>query len=366
MLEILGGTPEGDVLSSTALTLAEALGMDDASLAHLLITRGIRETRSGWVRASASLREAIRRAEAAQDMRAACRAWANLSEVLCVLDPQGAVDAARSAVACGRRVGDHYMLAYAASGLVEALMLTGDWFDAERVYSTAVEDGFVDDPLVAYAMLQLRAWQGDDAGVAGLLQVVEQWAKSADMQDRACLHTARAVAASSGNDGATVLREASLVLEAVDAIAVLTGRWVWPVAADAALAMDDQRTVADLLRWLNDHPVGHVGPRLRAEKLRVEARLLARAGDAAADDAFDAAIRALRRFGAPHLLATGLLDFAEYCAQAGLTAAAEEYTAEALAIAATLNAQPLLRRAELITSAPMSATLTSRVPAPSR
>ena len=123
MLEILAGNPEADQLSTSALSLAEALGLGDGVLAQMFITRGIRHLTSGWVQASASLREAVRRAEAAQDGAAACRALANLAEGLLQVDIGESVSCARRAVAYGRRVGDRYMLAFAAATLVESLLL---------------------------------------------------------------------------------------------------------------------------------------------------------------------------------------------------------------------------------------------------
>jgi hypothetical protein len=113
------------------------------------------------------------------------------------------------------------------------------------------------------------------------------------------------------------------------------------------LALGDHDEVDRLLDWLEAHPPGHIPVVLRAERLRVRARLLSSRVDPAADDAFAAATKALRDLGSPYHLAVGLVDHAQHREAVG-EAGGAELLAEAVQIAQRLRAQPLLQRASLL------------------
>ncbi|MBA2531545.1 MAG: hypothetical protein H0V23_05490 [Nocardioidaceae bacterium] len=155
------------------------------------------------------------------------------------------------------------------------------------------------------------------------------------------------MAASAQGKWADVLTHAERSLSYTDALGLASEstRWVWSIAADAALALGDYAEVERLLGWLDEYPIGHIPPVLRAERFRIRARLLAAQADPEAGAAFDAATKAFRELGSPYHLAVGLLDHAEHLAATGNTGTAQQFAAEADAIAQRLGAKPLTARA---------------------
>jgi hypothetical protein len=127
-------------------------------------------------------------------------------------------------------------------------------------------------------------------------------------------------------------------------------RWSWPLAADAALAMNDTEAAREVVDWLDSQPWGMLPPILRANRARIWAGLLHRSGDSEATEAFVVAVVALREIGSPYHLALGLLDQAEFLAETGEAAVAQALTDEAQVIAEGLGARPLADRARRLVS----------------
>lgn len=121
-------------------------------------------------------------------------------------------------------------------------------------------------------------------------------------------------------------------------------RWAWPVAADAALELDDVTAVEELLDQVLSLPAGNVSALARAEARRVRARLLARQQDPTAPAAFEASTDALRAVASPWHLARGLADHADFCASVGDRLVAQTLADESRQIADGLRARPLLAR----------------------
>jgi hypothetical protein len=171
-----------------------------------------------------------------------------------------------------------------------------------------------------------------------------------DPQDAAEAATALAAAAAAGSDHAGAFAYARQAL----AHAAILGprhdgiRWAWPIAADAALALDLSDELSQLLLWLDERPPGQVPAVLRAERLRLLALCRTRRGEPGARATFDAAVQAFREVGSPYHLAVGLLASAEdRAAREGAEAAAPEVS-EAQTIAVRLGAGPLLERASVL------------------
>lgn len=95
---------------------------------------------------------------------------------------------------------------------------------------------------------------------------------------------------------------------------------------------------------LDNHPPGRVPQVLRAEALRIRARLVVSGSDGDATMAFDLAVNALREVGSPYHLAVGLLDYAEHSAANGALESARRLAVEAEAIAERLSAKSLVER----------------------
>ncbi len=362
-----GNASEADRLSAAALAQAQMLDTPDAVFADLFDTRGITHSIAGrTVQAAASFREAIRRAEAAHDSVRAADAHSNLADTLISTDPSAAADAARAALAHARRIGNTYSAAHASGNRMQALLMTGDWFGARHVHETASSEHEPDDHpwafVIAHTAAVLHALSGDTTQLAGSLTVVEH-AGSEDPQDRAGVATAIAAAAALAGDHQLALHHAQRALD--DGLAAGPRsdavRWAWPFAADAALALVDHAEVRRLLDWLDEHPPGHLPPVLRAERLRIRARLVATTDDPEAGATFETAAAALRDLGSPYHLAVGLLDQAEYLADTGVADVPRQLADEAALVATQLDAKPLLARVERLLSASPAAHSSDRL-----
>ncbi|MBA2455374.1 MAG: hypothetical protein H0V48_02365 [Nocardioidaceae bacterium] len=242
-------------------------------------------------------------------------------------------------------------MGFATANLIQALLMTGRWDDARQAYTTAIsQDDLVDDGAVAQSAALLHALSGDRAKLAAVVTTVEQWADTEDPQDRAGIATAHAAAAVSTGDHKQALHHAQQALDFGDALSLRGDavRWAWPIAADAALALGDETEVNQLLDKLNRHRPGHLPPVLRAERLRISARLLAGESNLAASETFDAATQAFRDLASPYHLAVALLDHAEFVAAFGDSTTAQKFAAEAEAIAQRLRARPLHGRAHTL------------------
>ncbi len=359
----MGNTSEAERVSAQALVVAEALGVPDDVFAELFIIRGIVHSFANQpVQSAANIREGIRRAEGLQNSPAAARGQLNLSDTLLSVDPQAAAEAARAGMAHSRRIGYLDLVAFAAANLIQALLLTGDWDGARQVYTTAIrEDGLDQHRALAACAALLHAMSGS-RDLAEVLTVLRDDATE-DPQERAMTATALAAAAALAGHHQQSLDQAAQAVGFGEALGLRNEgvRWAWPIAANAALALGDPAEVRSLLEWIGEYPSGHTPQVLRAEKLRIEARLLATEGKSAAEAAFGAAVTAFRQLGSPYHLAAGLLDHADYLADTGDRQTARQLAAEADAIAANLSAVPLQGRARRHTgsSAPIAGQATT-------
>jgi class 3 adenylate cyclase/tetratricopeptide (TPR) repeat protein len=350
-----GNAVEAEQMTAAALAQAQALDLPDDVLSGLFTRRGIAHAMANRrAQSSANLHEAIRRAEAAHNSAATGAALLNLGEVEFTNDPAAAADTSRLAVAHCRHVGDRYRLGTAAGNLISALVLVGEWDEAWSVYMTGVhEDRLGGDVLFDFIGVLLSAFAGHETELAALLPRIQRSADSEDPQDLSAIALALAAEAMYHGRHIEALSHAkrSLTHGQVYGPSHESIRWVWPIAADAALALGEHTEVRRLLEWLDAYPPGHIPPVLRAERLRIRARLLAIENNPEAGSAFDAAIKAFRDFGSPYHLATALLDHADYLADGADPGRAQEVAAEANAIAEQLGAQPLMERGRPLTDA---------------
>jgi hypothetical protein len=179
--------------------------------------------------------------------------------------------------------------------------------------------------------------------------LLDRFADTEDPQELAAAATSRAVAATSEADVTAAGSHAERALSYAEALGQGSATlWAWPIAADAALAVGDLAEANRLCTWLDEHPLGHIPPVLRAERLRIRARLAAAHGDSDVGVAFDAATQAFRNLGSPYHLAVYLLDQADYLSATGNPPTAEQLAAEAEEIAHGLGARPLLERTGLL------------------
>ena len=354
VLEATVGAPEAGDIIKQALDHAEALDVPDHLVGYLFIARGIHEAQRDHRRqALASLREAIVCEELSGDGATLARALTNLCSVLMLTDHRRAPEPGREAVAHARRIGDQGILPVCLGNLLEAQILVGDWQDADataREINDTMADagGMTETPLILAVAFQavFQALRGRTDEARGLIQALDDGPVSEDPQDLAVVELARAFAATSIGDAATASAPAR---EALTHVAVLgigadLTCWIWPLAADVALRLGDLEQTEQLLRQLDQHPVGHLPALLRAERRRIAGRLLAARHDPGAVDALRRAVEAFREVGSPYHLAVGLLDNAEVAQAVGDAQEAAIAATEAQAIADRLGATPLHRR----------------------
>ena len=366
MAELWAGNPESQALAHEALARAQEIRLDDRSLSRLLITAGMC---ASWhdqrIEAIALMREAMRRAEMCQDHRNYVAAALNLADTLLENDPHGAVEAARTAVAQGRRVGNAFLIPTAVSNLVQGLLLTGEWDEAERELAASVDADNVHS-MFAYSLALLHGLRGQLDDLDDLVAVVTESARPEDAQFQALLMTTRAVASWARGDYSDALAQATSTL----ALASQLGcsheviRWTWPIAVEASLAFGDLTEAEKWLDWIDEFPVGHLADVQVHERARMRARFLAAKGDPDAEAAFETAVAGLRAWVSPYHLALALLDQAEFLAKLGKVEQAEMGAAQAREIGTRLGCEPLVSRAQSLAPADLQVPeQTVRIPA---
>jgi class 3 adenylate cyclase/tetratricopeptide (TPR) repeat protein len=339
---------EAHQLSTEAFRLAQALGLPLSSYVSLFTNSGIvHDASNRHVEAVAAYREAARLAELAGEINLQAMAQLNLSDSLTAQGEWGeAVDAAQVAVTLLRRSGSA-MWTFAAGNAMQALLFAGRWEEAADMVRTADADGGTIDPYFAWCTTLLEALRGNVEACGPLVAMVETMADSEDPQDRSTIAMTRCIIAAGQGDSHRAAEQGRVAITEGEKAGVASEgiRWCWPIAADAAFELHDLDEVQRLLAWADSKPEGHLHPVVRADRLRIKARLLAERGDATAAETFDAAVRTLREMQTPYHLAIALLDQAGYLADAGDGEQAQRLTDEAQLIAERLGAQPLLARA---------------------
>jgi len=354
-LEVFAGSPDADRLSTEALTLGQALGVDTDQLGGLLVTRGIYLAMDGRLpQAIAYFREGARLATQAGDHITLGRALLNLSDPLAVTDAAAAAEAARTAAGHLRRAGARDYLAVAISNLAQALLIFGDWDTAEAELSQATDaDGLADNEFLASYRGWLAALRGDAATAQAMLAAMPDLRASEEPQDKARISLVEAFTAASRGQPQDALRLARGTLAHVGALGISSEhlRWAWPLAARAAHELGDTAATGELLALLDACQPGHLAPMQRAERDLVRARLAAADDPQVAAEAFADAVGSLRELSTPYHLAHGLLDHAQFLTRLHDAQATEAAIGEARDIARNLRCRPLLDRAARLTSA---------------
>jgi hypothetical protein len=335
------------------LTLAQALDVPASGLLELFITRGIAaEVQIRHAEAVADFEYAARLAERIGETDRWAIAMLNLANALRVTDPAASAVAARGAVERARQLGNRYNLSAAVANLAVALLLTGEWDEAERVVrNSAQSDGFepgsVEFVYIAMYGIVLPALRGDRAAIDESTADLDAARASEDAQEISIALIVDMFQAMGRGEWREALACAQLVLAYADTLGIASESvvWAWPVAVRAAFLINDAATVDELLAQLDGYPVGHVPRLLRAERSLARAKRRAASGDPDADAALAAAVTELRAVGSPYHLAYGLLDRAEHLVTVGQAGEAEPLRAEVRAIGERLRAPVLLELA---------------------
>ncbi len=352
-LETFAGAADADRLTDDALALGQELGVSRDILAELLITRASWHVTAGHrAQAVAYLREAVRLAEEVGDMLSHSRALLNISDALTATDARAAAQAARDAADVARRAGNRQLVEVALSNLVVSQLQTGEWQEAMRIATEAIESDGLDGPFITINRATIALLRGDaDTAQPGQAALSDVRA-SEDPQDQATVALFDATVAAAHNRPADALRQARAALDHIDALGPSADsiRWSWPIAARAAHQLGDTAEVSALLALLDRYQPGHLPPMLHAERDLTRARLAVGAGTvgAEADALFSTAVASLRERGTPYHLANGLLDHADHLVATGHRSEADALIEEARQIAGQLGAKPLAERAATI------------------
>ncbi len=351
-LETSSGSADAGRLTTEALYLGQALGVDTGQLCDLFNARSAYLYFAGSrAEAAAYVREAARLATQAGDNFRLGRALLNLSAVLEVTDTAGAIEAARTAAGHFRRAGAREYVATAILGLSGSFIELGDWDAAEAELTRTVDSDGLGD--VEYLTLQ-RAWlaalRGDAATAGAMLAGLADLRASEAPQDQTMLGLTEAFTAAADDRAEDALRHARAVLARAGVLGMSHGQivWAWSLAARAAHELSDAAATRQLLALLDTYQPGHIVPLLRAERDLARARHAARDGDEAAGEAFASALAGVRERGTPYHLAHGLLDHARYLMSRGDGDAAAQAVDEARVIGRRLGCRPLLDRADAI------------------
>jgi hypothetical protein len=356
MAELYSGSPDSQALAHEALALAQEIRLDEKTLSRLLITAGMC---ANWhdqrVESIALMREALLRAEAAQDHRGFTAAALNLADSLLVTDPPGANEAARIAVTQARRVGNAFLLPTAVSNLVQGLLLTGEWDEADQELQASIDADQV-NAMYAYSLVLLRGLRGQTDGLDELVARVTEEARPEDAQFQALLSTTKAAAALARGryDDARKAAAESLALANQLGCAHESIRWSWPIAIEASLLSGHLAEAATWLDWLDQFPIGHLADLQILERDRLRAKLLAAKDEPGAAAAFDTAVTGFRAWYSPYHLAVALLDRAQYQLGAGELERAAEAAEEAREIGLRLGSKPVVSRADAIAPPPVT------------
>ena len=286
---------------------------------------------------------------------AALRTYANLSVLHgAMLDQYDrAAEIERDGVALADRVGERSMVWFLQMHQATVGYFTGRWDEALELIAGLpdVEDA----PHARAAMVignGVRVWIEADRGhvdeVASILTVFAGMEASADVQEVTLAIGANSTAARARGDGAAALKWALDALRGGTSLPLThpNVRAIWLAALEAALPVEDQGVVEELVGMAEVLPPGIRSPLLGAGAARARARLAWWREDAEAGERESRTAEGVfREIGAPFWLGATLLERAEWLSSRDRGAEALEPMAEAREIFERLDATPWTQRA---------------------
>jgi tetratricopeptide (TPR) repeat protein len=295
----------------------------------------------------ALIRQALLLAEETGDERGAMRACMNLGFLLSIAGREDeSLEVIEHGIDVARRRGDRAWELSLISNLVSAYYVTGRWDDLERVVEELPEEGRITaNPVQATNMLELAEVamrRGDTERVRELVSEYAAWEESTHVQVRGVRMYARVLIAQVDGRHEDAVAECLRGLrdpgQARNAIAV---ELLLTAGCESALALGSSDTMAELVQLAEAAPAD-AGPPLAANLALQRARLATLRNE---DDApHDAAVTAFRGLENPFLLATALLEQAEWLVAHGRSEAVAPLVREARATFERLRVPPMLER----------------------
>ncbi len=343
-MRAFAGEREVDTFALEALDLAQALGLDQADVSAVFTHAGLAYSSSGRIAHAAALFEySARLAERAGDRFSQARALSNICDVVAGFDPAYGMAAAQQALDVGRALGAPRMVAITVANLTEAMLTVGEWDRARVLLEETAAGGLGGLHFVAGLSAMLAALQGEANAARAAWDRVESGTDSEDPQDLALVAWVRAGIAHADGDHALALHHATAAVSHADALGIRQDsiRWAWPLAARSARALGDDAALRNLVGVIDDHPVGHIPPVLRAEAdlARID---LGDVSPAEVDATYERVISTLRDLPAPYNLGWALVHRGR-----------DGDLAEAAAIAERLGSAPLAKQAATRSAQPV-------------
>jgi hypothetical protein len=256
-------------------------------------------------------------------------------------------------VELARRVGDGPWETNLLAGSLESLKMLGQWDDGLarareiRSRTPGSDEGI---PFEVIMEAQIVVERGETEAARDVLTRLSQFGHSEEVQARAFYEGQLATVRRGEGDYGGALKSAR---QAIDAHAQLG--WTHSVvkhtfveAAQAAIALGDQDTLADLLRTVDGIPAGELMPYMEAQRARLGAAILGPSWE----QRLKQAAGMFRELGAPFWLAVTLLEHAEHLARAGRTEELAPLLDEARTIFERLGARPWVERLERVAPRP--------------
>ena len=339
-----------------ALEIAEALDIPEV-LSEALNTKSLILNTFGRANEAAGiLRHALELALEHDKPSAALRAFNNLVDLSDYMDRYAEADRfVGEGLSLARRIGNRYWESSFLGHCYPKFAL-GQWDELVDALAEIPNEefgrariGFTQGYVAFGAAVEVH--RGDLEGAAGRLERFTELQTSADVQEVSEYGCGAATLHLAAGDPKEALRFAEIAIEGRIALsfahscvkeAVVTG-------LDAALALDEQEKVGEILEMVRSDPLGRRSLYLQAQASRIEARS-ADDTEQDAEQLLKSSIGAFREIGFPFWMGVALLEYGEWLDRKGLRPDAAPIVAEARSIFEGLGARPWIDRADRVAS----------------
>ena len=276
--------------------------------------------------------------------------YGNLAELLFQRDRYSeALDLHRQALGLARRIGSRPLEWHALAEIAFGQMLVGDWSDAiVSLEELPSGEGLSITFSAFWVWPQICAARGDLQAVRSIQERYQSFQVAADPDERAVYAAVEALLARAEGKYTDAVDHARRALETLETVGPgdQTPKLAFIEGVEAALASGDLAAADEWLSQIEAMKPGEIPPYLRAQGLRLRARMAEVEGKPGAiEPGFKAAAGLFREIGVPFWLAVTLLEHAEWVASEGRIDEIVPLAAEADTIFERLTATPWLERA---------------------
>jgi len=333
-----------------ALELAETLGLREV-FAHALNTRALMlQPRGRMEESGLLLRHSLQVALDADIPSAAFRSYNNLVALHSKLDQhEEELETSQRGLEQARRVGNRRWEWKFQADMINPLVHLGRWDEALAIRDSLDAEGALSVLAVAVEVppvAPVLVARGDVSGVRALVESLEEWAETPDVQFQRTLSVLRAWLATAEERWNDVLSTAEDMFEAIrEAPADVGFRDVVVQGVEAGLALGETSRARRVLSLLDKTRSGEPTPFLRGQSIRLGARLAVAEGAAEEPD-FSVAEKVFRDAVMPFWLGVTLLEHAEWLGASSRAGEGGPLLEEAGEIFERLRATPWIERVD--------------------